>query len=67
MKHSPYFKCFLNPLREKQLEAFPCLTARFYGYYDTSTEGLYCEGVQYRHLHLSHFHLVGSEITNQQP
>ena len=27
---------------EKQLEPFPCLTARFYGYNDTFTVGLYC-------------------------
>ena len=26
---------------EKQLEQFPCLTARFYRHYDTSTVGLY--------------------------
>jgi hypothetical protein len=28
---------------EKQLEPFPCFTTRFYGYYDTSTVGLYVE------------------------
>ena len=28
---------------EKLLEPFHCLTARFYGYYDTSTVGLYTE------------------------
>jgi hypothetical protein len=26
---------------EKRLEPFPCLTARLYGYYDTSIVGLY--------------------------
>jgi hypothetical protein len=28
-------------MEEKQLEPFPCLTARFYGYNDTSNVGLY--------------------------
>jgi hypothetical protein len=45
-KTQPLFEVFLKWMVEKRLEPFPCLTARFYGYYDTSTVGLYSESLK---------------------